>query len=168
MTHQPVGLGSGSDPLPPEQHEILEIVAAAGRANPAGQVACCLSGHLHVDRLERLGALPCLSVNSASYFWSDGMYPYSKPLFAFMEFGPDGVLWIEGRQGEFVKAPPKESDSIAGRSASLSSRRVSLAGATKAALRRELAGRLLDLKAAAGEATAPREQRGDPVGVNRV
>lgn len=85
-----------------------------------------MSGHLHVDRFEQPGGVPCLSINSASYFWSGGMRKYTLPLFAFMEFGTDGVLRIEGRQGTFVVPPPKDSDGVTGRSPSISNRRVRL------------------------------------------
>ncbi len=87
-----------------------------------GQVVACLSGHLHVDRLETHARIPCLSVNSASYFWQSGMHPYKDPLFAFISIDEQGVLRVEGRQSTFVKAKPK-SETI-GCSASLSNRRI--------------------------------------------
>lgn len=118
LSHQPLGFLDGGK-LPTEQKEVMDILAT-------GPVAACLFGHLHVDRLETYAGIPCLCVNSASYFWSAGMHPYSKPLFAFMEFGADGILRIEGRGGSFLKPPPKESDSVIGRSASLSDRQIRL------------------------------------------
>jgi len=116
LCHQPLGFAEPGQPMPPEQVEVMDILAA-------GPVAACLFGHLHVDRLEYCKEIPCLCVNSASYFWSNGMYAYSKPLFAFIEFGADGVLRIEGASGEFQHAPPAASDGVLGRSASISSRR---------------------------------------------
>lgn len=124
--HQPLGIGGTDNVLPAEQREIFDLVAAAGRANPRGRVACCLSGHLHVDRLERVDGIPCLTINSASYFWSGSMQPYTNPLFAFLDFGADGILRITGRDGSFVKAPPTSSDGVVGRSGSISSRRLVL------------------------------------------
>lgn len=124
--HQPLGIGGADNALPDEQREIFDLIRAAGRVNPRGRVACCLSGHLHVDRLERVDGIPCLTINSASYFWSGGMHPYTTPLFAFLDFGADGILRITGRDGSFVNAPPANSDGVVGRSAGISSRRLVL------------------------------------------
>ncbi len=133
ISHQPLGFadpavnGTGQS-LPPEQQQILDIVARCGRLNPKGAVAVSMFGHLHVDRLEHVSGVPYLCVNSASYFWSSGMWAYSKPLFAFMELTTDGRLVVEGVAGEFVKAPPKASDGVVGRSASISGRDLGLGG----------------------------------------
>jgi predicted phosphodiesterase len=124
LSHQPLGFAEPGQSMPAEQIEVLDVVSAAAKANPRGAVRVCLFGHLHVDRLERASDLPCLCVNSASYFWSSGMHPYTKPLFAFMEINRDGVLKVEGISGEFVHAPPKTSDTVIGRSASISSREI--------------------------------------------
>jgi hypothetical protein len=124
LSHQPLGFAEPGQSLPPEQAEVFDVINAAAVANPVGAVVACLSGHLHVDRLEQVGQIPCLLVNSASYFWASGMYPYSRPLYAFMEFGADGTLTIAGISGEFVKTPPAASDTVAGRSASIRDRRV--------------------------------------------
>jgi hypothetical protein len=128
ISHQPIGFGSAGDLLPEEQRQVPDVIEAAGRDNPAGRVVCCLSGHLHIDRFETPGGLPCLSVNSASYYWSNGMYPYTQPLFAFMDFGSDGMLTIEGRAGAFVRRPPADSDAVTGRSASIASRSIRMPG----------------------------------------
>ena len=122
ISHQPLGFAEPGQSLPPEQKEILDIVDRCGRLNPRGAVALSMFGHLHVDRLEHVSGVPYLCVNSASYFWSSGMWAYSKPLFAFMELTTDGRLVVEGVAGEFVKAPPKASDAVVGRSASISAR----------------------------------------------
>ncbi|HVT14469.1 MAG TPA: metallophosphoesterase [Fimbriimonadaceae bacterium] len=122
ISHQPLGFAEPGQPIPPEQAEVLKIIAEAARANPAGAVAASLFGHLHVDRLEQIDGVPFLCVNSASYFWFNGMQPYTKPLFAFLELTPDGYLKVEGASGEFVREPPKASDSVIGRSASISDR----------------------------------------------
>ncbi len=124
VSHQPLGFGSPGGPLPPEQVEVFKVVQDAARENPKGAVVVCLSGHLHVDRLELIEGLPCLCVNSASYFWSAGMYAYSKPLYAFMEFTRDGNLKVEGVAGEFLKRPPANSAGVVGRSASITNRHV--------------------------------------------
>jgi 3',5'-cyclic AMP phosphodiesterase CpdA len=120
--HQPLGFAEPGQPLPAEQAEVLAVVENAARANPAGAVAAILCGHLHVDRLEHVGRIPCLLVNSSSYFWYQGMHPYTHPLFAFMEFTADGMLRVEGASGEFEAPPPPASDGVLGRSASISSR----------------------------------------------
>lgn len=124
ISHQPLGFGNPGEPLPPEQIEVFKVVQDAARENPKGAVVVCLSGHLHVDRLEVVEGLPCLCVNSASYFWSAGMYAYSKPLYAFLEFTKDGHLAIEGVAGEFLKPPPADSSKVVGRSASIVDRRI--------------------------------------------
>ncbi len=116
LSHQPLGFAEPGRPLPPEQMEVLQVVKSFG------PVAISMFGHLHVDRLEHHDGMPFLCVNSASYFWYEAMQPYSKPLFAFMEIGTDGVLKIEGVAGEFVREPPKGSASVIGRSASISDR----------------------------------------------
>lgn len=127
LSHQPLGFAEHGQPLPPEQAEIFAAISEAATANPGGRVVACLSGHLHVDRLEYVIGIPCLLINSASYFWSAGMYPYAKPLFAFIEFTGDGMLKVEGVQSVFSKTPPAASDGVAGRSASLSDRSLRLA-----------------------------------------
>jgi hypothetical protein len=54
------------------------------------------------------------------------MHRYSAPLFAFLDFGADGILRITGREGSFVTAPPASSDGVVGRSAGIGSRRLVL------------------------------------------
>jgi predicted phosphodiesterase len=124
LSHQPLGFASPGQSLPDEQTEVLKVVTDAARDNPKGAVAVCLSGHMHVDRLESHEGIPCLCVNSASYFWSGGMNPYTKPLYAFLEFTPEGTLIVEGVSGAFVKPPPANSDGVVGRSASISGRNI--------------------------------------------
>ena len=122
LSHQPLGFAEANQSMPPEQVEIIEIVTKAAKKNPKGAVALSMFGHLHVDRLEHVEGIPFYCLNSASYFWSSGMWPYGKPLFAFMEITTDGKLVVEGVQGEFVKTPPTASDKVKGRSASISNR----------------------------------------------
>jgi 3',5'-cyclic AMP phosphodiesterase CpdA len=124
ISHQPLGFAEPGQPLPPEQQQIIDIVNRCAKANPKGAVALSMFGHLHVDRLEHVDGIPYYCVNSASYFWSSGMWAYSKPLFSFMELTSDGRLVVEGVEGEFVKTPPKASDSVIGRSASISNRKI--------------------------------------------
>lgn len=126
ISHQPLGFAEPGQAMPPEQVEVLQVVTEASRANPAGAVAICIFGHLHVDRLEHFEGIPCYCVNSASYFWFGGMQAYTKPLFAFMELTTDGLLKVEGASGEFVKAPPKASDPVIGRSASIASQNIQM------------------------------------------
>ena len=129
LCHQPLGFAERGQPMPPEQVEVLKIITDAKKENPKGAVAAILFGHLHVDRLEYFESIPCLCVNSASYFWGGAMYPYSKPLFAFMEVTSDGRLVVEGVQSDFVMQPPTSSDQVVGRSASISNRRLDLTAA---------------------------------------
>jgi len=124
ISHQPLGFAEPGQPMPPEQAEILEIVAKARQANPHNAVAISMFGHLHVDRLEHVDGVPYYCVNSASYFWGGGMYPYSKPLFAFMELTADGHLKVEGATASFVKTPPANTDTVLGRSASITNRNI--------------------------------------------
>ncbi|MFI5384722.1 MAG: metallophosphoesterase family protein [Fimbriimonadales bacterium] len=124
LSHQPLGFAEPGQPIPTEQADVLKVITDAARENPAGAVVVSMFGHLHVDRLEHVGDLPFLCVNSASYFWYGGMRAYTKPLFAFMELTTDGYLKVEGATGAFVKPPPKASDSVIGRSASISDRNI--------------------------------------------
>jgi len=126
FSHQPLGFAEPGQPLPPEQVEVLKVITDARKENPKGAVAVCLFGHLHVDRLEHHQGIPCYCVNSASYFWGGGMYPYTNPLYAFMELAPSGSLVVHGANGAFVKPPPPSSDSVVGRSASLSNRTIEI------------------------------------------
>jgi hypothetical protein len=123
ISHQPIGFTAKDKPLPPEQQEIFDIVLSAKKANPSGAVVACLCGHMHVDRLEHVHGIPCLCINSASYFWGNGMQPYRDPLYAFIEFDPSGELRVMGRKSEFVKPPTVEA---IGRSASISDYRLRL------------------------------------------
>jgi hypothetical protein len=117
ISHQPLGFAPKDKALPPEQEEIFEAVLKAKSWNPKGAVVACLCGHMHVDRLEFVHGIPCLCINSASYFWGGGMQPYRDPLFAFIEFDPAGELRVSGRKSEFVRSPSVEA---LGRSASIS------------------------------------------------
>jgi hypothetical protein len=54
------------------------------------------------------------------------MRAYTKPLYAFMELGTDGVLKVEGIVGEFAKPPPRQSDTVPGRSASIEPRGIAM------------------------------------------
>ena len=126
LSHQPLGFAEPGQPLPTEQVEIVDLISKAAKANPKGAVCLSMFGHLHVDRLEHVNNIPFYCVNSASYFWSSGMWPYDKPLFAFMELTTEGKLIVEGVQGEFIKAPPQVSDSVVGRSPSIGNRTIEL------------------------------------------
>jgi predicted phosphodiesterase len=127
ISHQPLGFAEPGQPYPPEQVEVLKVVTDARKANPHGAVVLSLFGHLHVDRLEKYEGIPCLCQNSSSYFWFEGMHAYTKPLFSFMEISAEGVLTVRGIAGEFVKPPPKGSDKVIGRSASISDRTIRFA-----------------------------------------
>jgi len=120
ISHQPLGFDLPGKPLPLEQEEVFDVIVSARKSHPEGAVVACLSGHLHVDRQEVVHGIPCVSINSASYFWNQGMHPYRDPLFAFLEISANGELRLYGRRSTFVKPPPKVE--VAGMSASLSNR----------------------------------------------
>jgi hypothetical protein len=122
LSHQPIGFGTPGKPLPPEQEEVLDVIRSARDRNPQGAVIACLCGHLHVDRVEVVHRIPCVCINSASYFWSAGMHPYRDPLFAFLEIDPAGELRIYGRKSAFTREPPKVE--VAGMAASISDRQI--------------------------------------------
>jgi 3',5'-cyclic AMP phosphodiesterase CpdA len=124
VSHQPLGMGEPGKRLPDEQEAIFDILRAARDVNPKGAVCACLCGHLHVDRLENVYGFPCLCLNSASYFWSNGMHPYRDPLYSFLEFDPRGELRVLGRKSEFLRPPPNVN--VKGMSATISDRRISL------------------------------------------
>lgn len=125
LSHQPLGMQVPGKPLPPEQEEVFDVIRSARDRNPAGAVVACICGHLHVDRIETVHKIPCVCINSASYFWSAGMHPYQDPLFAFIEFDPKGELRIVGRKSVFSKPPPKVD--VPGMAAAISDRRMRLA-----------------------------------------
>lgn len=124
LSHQPLGFAEQGKPLPPEQQEVIDLIKEVKALKGKSPVALSMFGHLHVDRLEYVDEIPFYCVNSASYFWSEGMCPYTKPLFSLMELTTDGRLIVEGVHGEFVNAPPKASDKVIGRSASISNRKI--------------------------------------------
>ncbi len=126
FSHQPLGFAEPGQAIPNEQLEVLKVVTSAKRVNPAGAVVACFFGHLHVDRIEHYEGIPCLCLNSASYFWGGGMFAYSDPLYAFVEIDSGGNLAIHGRSGRFTKMPPASTDSVIGRSASLSDRKIKI------------------------------------------
>lgn len=126
ISHQPLGFAEPGQAMPAEQVAVLDVVERVRHLNPRGSVRACLFGHLHVDRLERARGIPCLCVNSASYFWYEGMRPYTRPLYAFMRLSSRG-LEIEGVAGAFVSPPPKGSDTVIGRSGSILDRSLALA-----------------------------------------
>lgn len=101
LSHQPLGLWEPDQASPPQQQEVLDILAPGGK--PAPGVGACMCGHLHVDWLKRIGPMPCWCVNSASYFWHAGMVPYAKPLFAFVTLEPAGQMTVEGVEGEWAQ-----------------------------------------------------------------
>jgi len=125
ISHQPLGFQEPGQPMPEEQVAVLDVIGRAKKVNPRGAVRASLFGHLHVDRLERSNGIPFLCVNSASYFWYQGMHTYSRPLFAFMKLSSHG-LTVNGAEGSFLAAPPKASDTVIGRSASISDRTLSV------------------------------------------
>lgn len=135
ISHQPLGFAEPGKPLPPEQLEVLQVISAASKANPDGKVAACIFGHRHVDRLEYYEGIPCLCINSASYFWDAGMYPYTKPLYAFIKITPEGHMYVSGVEGGFAKTPPATCNRIPGLSASVTCRRLSLRAKCSAGLR---------------------------------
>lgn len=124
ISHQPLGFAEKGKPLPPEQEEVFSVLLKAREVNPRGAVVACLCGHMHVDRLETAHGIPCLCLNSASYFWSQGMHPYRDPLYSFLEFDPRGELRVYGRKSEFVHQAPKVE--TIGMSASISNRTLAL------------------------------------------
>ncbi len=133
FSHQPLGIAAVGEELPQRQQEVFDILlqanADAAAKNPHGgqKVIACLSGHLHVDRYERVQEIHCLSINSASYHWAGGMQPYADPLFCFVTLNPAGRMYLHGRHSEFVDQHPWEqglSLSVAGVTASISDRAV--------------------------------------------
>lgn len=105
LSHQPIGLWEPGADAPPQQREILDILAPGGR--PVAGLAACLCGHLHIDRLERHAGIPCWCVNSASYHWHEGMVPYDRALFAFVTLDPAGRMTVEGVEGEWAQPGDK-------------------------------------------------------------
>lgn len=125
LSHQPLGFPTNNGKLPPEQVEVFDVITQAAKENPEGAVAACICGHMHLDWLTHHAGIPCYCHNSASYFWYGGMNAYTQPLYSFIEITETGYLKVMGRSGKFVKAPPKASDTVIGRSASIMNRNIS-------------------------------------------
>lgn len=124
LSHQPLGFAEKGGPIPPEQQEVFDILVQSRARNPRGAAAFCLSGHLHVDRAAIQQGIPCLSVNSASYHWCEGMNPYRDSLFAFIEIHPKGAVKVRGRQSQFINDPPRSP--LAGFGPNITDRRMTL------------------------------------------
>jgi len=97
FSHQPLGMTFEGDEVPPQQEEVFDVLLDPESA----PVVACVSGHLHTDRLTWHADVACLSINSASYFWSRGMVPYRDPVFAFVTLTPDGSVHVEGVESEW-------------------------------------------------------------------
>ena len=124
LSHQPLGFAERGGQIPKEQQEVFDILVQSRAENHKGAAAICLSGHLHVDRATIHQGFPCLSVNSASYHWCDGMNPYRDSLFAFIEIHPNGAVKVRGKMSQFVNDPPKSP--LAGFGPNISDRRMTL------------------------------------------
>jgi len=131
LSHQPLGMGTKGRPLPDQQLEVLRILEDANRRSP-GTVRACLCGHLHVDRKEIWRGIPCLCINSASYFWRGGMLPYRDPLFAFIEIEPRGndlIMSIQGSRSAMTTPElvhERDAASVAGFAPAISDRVIRL------------------------------------------
>lgn len=120
LSHQPLA-GPGSV----DNAEDLQALLA----EHAGKVLLSVNGHTHIDNLLRVGGVPYLHVNSASYYWVGGNHrhesypaevhqehkwisstcPYRDPLFTLLTIDPSaGVATMTGRESVWVGQSPQE------------------------------------------------------------
>ncbi|SHL68132.1 3',5'-cyclic AMP phosphodiesterase CpdA [Chitinophaga jiangningensis] len=120
ICHQPlVGYGSLDNAA-----EIQQILTSAKH-----KVVMTINGHTHVDRLDYVGDIPYLTINSASYFWVGGHFkhdsftpeihkahpyicytcPYDQSLFTLLKIDPvKKVITLSGNQAKWVGKSPEE------------------------------------------------------------
>ena len=120
VSHQPLAGPSAID-------NAEEVRAVLGTASD--RVLLAINGHSHVDDLVRVGDVPYLHVNSASYNWVGGKHvhesypseiheshpwishtcPYRDPLFATLTIDPaTATVRVEGAESRWVGPSPAE------------------------------------------------------------
>jgi Icc protein len=117
ISHQPLAGPSAID----NAQDVQTILTAH-----ADKILAALCGHTHIDYLLRVGNVPYLHLNSASYFWVGPQHahpsypaeihekyrtiantcPYRDVVFSTLTVTPDGSVSIEGRQSDWVGRSP--------------------------------------------------------------
>lgn len=103
LSHQPLAGTAAID-------NAAKIQATLSRHR--NKVLLCLNGHTHVDSLVRVGGVPYLHVNSASYYWVGGetrMAYYTAPLFTTVTIDlAKGVILVSPRKSEWKDKSPEQ------------------------------------------------------------
>ncbi len=122
FSHQPLPTGIENS------KEIMNLMAEAGKINPAGKVIACFNGHDHADQVKKIGDIWFIQVNSMSYDWLGDPYahksypdsvhakypaiqytaPYKDPLWALVTLSSDGTIKIQGKKSVWVGQSPME------------------------------------------------------------
>ncbi len=75
------------------------------------KILLCLNGHSHVDSFHKIGDVPYLHINSASYYWVGGeirMTYYQDPLFTLVTIDPESrSIEIAGVESQWKDRSPK-------------------------------------------------------------
>lgn len=108
---------------------LLDLLAKANAQVGTARVLACVSGHLHQDSFRLRQGIPCVEINSASYYWVGGNHrhrsmsdaihqrcpslestcPYAGPLWAMLTVDPAaGTLALEGMQTDWVGPSPQD------------------------------------------------------------
>ncbi len=91
---------------------IEAVLEEHNRSAVGGQVVACFCGHHHIDRYSRKNGIHYVWINSASYYWVGEEYgrmaPYTRALYTFLTFHPNGVIEIEASQAEWEAPSPQE------------------------------------------------------------
>ena len=108
--------------------QLLDLLAKANQAAGTARILACVSGHLHQDSFRAPQGIPCVEINSASYYWVGGhthrsmseeihkkcpslasTCPYEGPLWAVLTVdAAAGTLEIEGMQTRWVGPSPQD------------------------------------------------------------
>ena len=108
--------------------DVLDILAAHNRKVDWRQVVAVFSGHHHLDYAVSIDGIWHVQINSMSDYWlgddfkhvryspaADAAFPnikytapYKDPLYAIVRAEPDGSLYIEGIESQWVGPSPSE------------------------------------------------------------
>lgn len=109
FSHQPFGLSLSGGPVPEQQMMITKVIDEANRTAGWSKVIAAFVGHLHADRAATVNDVHYVCINSASYHWAEGMWPYRDALYAFVTLCTDGSIRIEGVESVYVDGSPIEA-----------------------------------------------------------
>lgn len=109
FVHQGLGLPTSMA----EASSAIETVFEEHNRNAVrNKVVACFCGHHHIDRYSCKGGIHYVWINSASYYWVGEQYgrmaPYTRALYTFLTFHPDGVIEMDASHAEWEAPSPRE------------------------------------------------------------